>query len=603
MYLDSIPLDISLSPEEIIFQKLNAVSGLNLNYNDFVFSDPESITANPNYPDANSKVVITPKAISKFYNSFTVYYRRMDISGIFNNPYASIPRGTGTKLSDLIPSINLEYNVNFTSRDYQEANLPAIDPLDPDAVVKVNFVTKQESLLFIGSYELELNRVVTRPNARLPETASIYILLDQPYETIYKSKLICKTASGEDHRGFQFLRNADTVSRIHIVDFYQISANELLLFGRFEFTANLTGTSEAYTVETLVLDHTGKIIKADSSYDSGTIADRAYVVDTTSKHLYYIDVNDSRKVKRYTPAGTIDTTWLLQGYTDPAATITLSRDKIYVQSAVVSTMEDTDNDPSTPQVEVKRIYLDRYNKDGSKDTSFSRVAIRATHGKDPWPIATVAPIEGDTDTTDTGLYLAFAFDHALDTRAEGTPIVNDTPIVNGSINASFGYLPIVRIKNNGSLDTDFNPLKPRYSPESIYSYYASLKPVVGSTIITAVGNSVMLLAYRPNPITGHNQYMPVKYSDIAQEKRISGDSYFHSYRFLTNTSMYSTAQNYTVVSGKCRLADPNTGALLAPADTVALYKPTGENAGVIYQVAADRNGTPSIAQVQVMETA
>ena len=176
MYLDSIPLDISLSPEEIIFQKLNAVSGLNLNYNDFVFSDPESITSNPSYPDANSKVVITPKAISKFYNSFTVYYRRIDISEIFNNPYASIPRGTGTKLSDLIPSINLEYNVNFTSRDYQEANLPAIDPLDPDAVVKVNFVTKQESLLFIGSYELELNRIVTRPNARLPETASIYII-------------------------------------------------------------------------------------------------------------------------------------------------------------------------------------------------------------------------------------------------------------------------------------------------------------------------------------------------------------------------------------------------------------------------------------------
>ena len=45
MYLlnifDYLPLDINKSGQEIIIEKVNAVNGLQLNFNDFVFENPE----------------------------------------------------------------------------------------------------------------------------------------------------------------------------------------------------------------------------------------------------------------------------------------------------------------------------------------------------------------------------------------------------------------------------------------------------------------------------------------------------------------------------------------------------------------------------------
>ena len=41
MYISDIPLDISKTPQENIIAKVNQVNGLTLNFNDFVFEDPQ----------------------------------------------------------------------------------------------------------------------------------------------------------------------------------------------------------------------------------------------------------------------------------------------------------------------------------------------------------------------------------------------------------------------------------------------------------------------------------------------------------------------------------------------------------------------------------
>lgn len=587
MYLDSVPMDISLSPQELIFSKLNAISGLALDYRDFVFSDPEVVSANPNFPRANTKVSVTPKAISNYYNSFTVYYNRMDVARILNNPLVSITRGTATKLSELIDQINLEYNVNFRAADYEEAILPPVDPSDPNAIVKVPFVAKAASFLFKGSYELELNKPAATPHAMMPVASTIYIAQTRSYDPIYKSTLLARTSAGEEVNSFSYMRNATSVSHSRITSFWPVSGSTLALFGRFEFSSRMSGTEQAYSSEVMLMDTTGKILQASSTLFGGSASGRVFKADSMNGYLYALGSNGV--VSRYLANGTLDT-YTTQGYPHKVVSMQPTMDgKLYVQSEPITASG------------VKHIYLDRFNQDGTKDTTFSTVDITATHGKDPWPIATIAPIEADMDTTDTGAYILFAFDHELATLVEGTPIINGAPVVDGSITTRYGYLPIAKITDEGDVDTYFSPLRPRYQPDRVFKF-SNNAPTVGDTQIAATGNSVAWMTYGPNPITGDDHWHPVRYNDSSRELRMSGDNYFHTYKVKSKPTLQATAENYLVVGADVSLADPNTGRINSQLPTVVMYSPDGSNSAVIWQAQPERDGTPQLTQFHVLDS-
>lgn len=593
MYIDNVVLDINKSPEENIIEKVNAVNGLRLNFNDFVFAEPEAHSGAP-FPQANTKVLIVPKATSQYYNSFTVFYKRMDIESILNNEQVSVTRTTEENLSELIDQINLKYNVNITADDYYDSPLSAVDPLDPDAEVPVMFTCNVNSLLFKGSYLLVLNKRVVEAPIVTMDAADVFILLDQPNEPINKSALICRTSLGDPVSNFVFFRNANTSNMIHIDKMTYLKDRGFVLFGQFEFNADLDGNgARDHNTNCILMSNTGKILEnLDSLFESTVINDCTIVENSHKSNLYLIDRHDSIAMEpsmfyKYLSNGSMDMNFQLENVTEPVIYARVDKDeKIYI----VTQFTDTNNQ--------KQYWIDRHLSDGSKDNTFTKAVLTISGADDPWPIARIEPIEGDFDTTTTGVYVALAMQEQPESLGR-SPLVNDIPLVDGGQTESFGFLPIFKLLNSGIKDNNFVSVQREYIPTAVYEF----EPGVTENIdkyITATGNGVTMLSRRVNPITGNMQYLPMSYDHTGKLQKASGEAYFNSYYWTEAPAIYSLYRNSTIVYGECRLPDTN-GGYMQPLSTVASYDSKSSNQALIYQVPFSGSDTPTIKDIIVFE--
>lgn len=607
MYIDSVALDINKTAQEIIIDKVNAVNGLQLNFDDFVFEDPQ-VYSGTLYPQANTSVKIVPKTTSQFYNDFTVYYKRMAIADILDNDEISISRDSADNLSDLIDAINLAYNIHLVADDYYDSPIAAADPLDPNAEVPVMFTCQVTSFLFTGSYMLTLNRVATQPVAPILESADVYIVLDQPYEAIHKSNIVCKTSLGESVTNFVFMRNCNTISKVKINEQFRIKDLGIVLIGDFEFNANLTGTAQDYITNCVLMSPQGKILSVmNNLFGADNFNSFIKCSDSQLKYLYVIDPTDTlgsevTQLYRYTENGALDNGFSLIG---PSYKVIYSKidsqGRIYVCSELLTITEDIDNNPATPDVAAHQYWIERFLEDGSKDTSFTTVKLRITGSGNPWPVACIDPIENDASTTTSGAYIGFAMLEQPDSLGM-SPIVNGVPFIAGGETKSYGFLPILKVNNAGVMDINFNVKKPAYAPKAVYDYEYGQAPSTGDNFVTAIGNNVAMLTYRQNPITGNQQYIPMIYDSLGALKRVSGDEYYQSYYWVTAHNLISLKQNSLIVFGSCKLPDGN-GGYLDERDMVCGYDPKSQNQGIIYQTVDTVNGTPSIQDLLIYEGA
>ena len=605
MYIDYLPLDISKTAQEIIIEKINAVNGLQLNFNDFVFEDPQPHSGAP-YAIANTKVKIVPKTTSQYYNAFTVYYKRMDISEILDNPKISISRAAVNNLSELITDINQKYNIHLTADDYYDAALLPVDPLDPTAEVPVMFSCKVESLLFKGSYLLLLNRVVQAPVIPPMESADVFIVESNNYDPIHRSTVLCRTSNGDPVNNFVFMRNCDTVSEVDITSIIKLKNKGLIVFGSFSFTANLSGTSQTYTTNCINVSYNGKVLAdANNLYGSQYLSNLTSCQDNEQTYHYVLDTannlgSEQSHLYRFLSTGELDVSFVLAGCSYEVSYARIdSHGRIYVCSKLLSVLEDHDDNPATPDQVVKQYWIERYLSSGALDTTFSRVKLRIAGNYLPLNITNIDPIENDVDTTMAGVYVGLEYREAPFSNGL-IPTVNGVPVVSNTITPGCGYLPILKINNNGLRDINFKMEQRGFAPYAVSDYQVYQSPKLNQKFVTAVGDKVAMLAYKRNPITGNSQKMPVVYSPQGELVKLSGDDYINSYEFTEAIDILSASHNTLIVRGKCNLPD-GVGGILAATEVVVAYNGKGQPQGIVYKATETINGTPWITQILVNE--
>ena len=598
MFISDIPLDINQDPRAVILDRFNSVNGLTLMLSDFLLSAPE-VNTDPKYPQANTRVKISPKQTSKFYNSFYVYYNRMDFNQITDNPQVSILKGAATHLSDLVNDINIAYGIHLTSDDYHDQTLAPTDPNDPNKVIDVTLQALPESYLFIGSGVIHLNKPASLPMLGTTDRADVFILIKNPVPNLKEHEVIVRHLDASTPASYQFLRNATDITTCRISKMLKTNQG-FLLYGLFEFKANLTGTLTSYTSNCILMGGDGAILKdCNGLFASEHIDQLTPIVNSSSDYLYFLDEHsvigsNTSRVYRYKSNGAIDAAFNLNT-TYPVKYARVDKlGRIYTTTATLTVNEDTDNDPNTPDVPISQVWVERYLSTGSLDTSFDRVVVRMTGTIDPWPIAWIEPQELDQNTSENGAYIGFEFLSKLDTRLQELPTINKVPIVDGSIQTSYGFLPIFKVTGTGRLDTQFKILKPEYTPEAIYTFDANQNPTVNTAYFTSVGDDVVILTYRQNPITGNLQKLPIYYSKEGALVAATGSSYYETPLFTEAKTITSLKLNSLLVLGRAKLRDSHTGEYKDPLQVLAHYNKDSSLSAIVYQPQTTPQGTPLV---------
>lgn len=142
-------IDIGGDGKEVLLEAIKKKYHYSLDKDDVGFSDPERVTV-PN-PTHNTIIYIGPKATSGYYGIKKIYYNRIHVSELGR---IRVAKGTATKVSELLPSINLKYGIQVKNEDIFDEVLPDITP--PQTEVEVNFKFRDTSVVFYGNSKIQL---------------------------------------------------------------------------------------------------------------------------------------------------------------------------------------------------------------------------------------------------------------------------------------------------------------------------------------------------------------------------------------------------------------------------------------------------------------
>ena len=593
-FLGEVALDITKAPEQILMDKFNAVNAMNLSIDDWIFGEPESSTIN----GYNTVVTLSPKVTSQWFASFKMYYNRMSIETILDNDLVSVPRGSATQLSDVITDLNTLYGLNIQPEDYFDTPLSVIDPDDPDAEVPVTFSCKPGSFLFYGSYQLVLNRVVPVTDPVTADTADIYIVVDQPFESVDVSTVICNGSDGQAIANFRFLRNVATKTYISITEMIRLKNNDIALLGAFQFSSDFSGSTQSYNVNCIVISPSGVVKKAQNNLFAANISNCKRSYAHGSDWVYIVDPGNSRStnfgVYRCDQNGEFDTGFAMPGLSyDTDKLFATKEGKFYTVSAVYNDYWDIDNNPGTPAVLVPQIRIDRWLVTGVIDPSWTRTIIRATGGNTPWPVIQVE--QNYAANVPNGVYIAFEpFD--VPNSQGNVPVINGVDMIPGG-EPVYGFLPVAKLLQNGLIDSSYNPRQVSYSPEAVFDH--ALGDLENNCLASTDQGCVFMTSIK-NPITGYHQRLPLYFDADGGLVRLSGDEYVNTYRWTTKAKIFALSSGNFVAYGNARLFDP-AGGWQAPRDIVVTYQKDARALGIIHAVGLSLLGQRTIRAIAIAE--
>jgi hypothetical protein len=143
-----VPLDFTKAPEQLVIDMINNDNGTTLTTDQLTFGIPE--LSNGKH---NSKVLVRATENSKLKGSALIQYNRIDIGKIPNGRSTIFPVTTEIKLSDLVPVINIAYDLRLTPADYIDIALPSFSNI-PNEKLTVDLVAANTSLIFINKLTL-----------------------------------------------------------------------------------------------------------------------------------------------------------------------------------------------------------------------------------------------------------------------------------------------------------------------------------------------------------------------------------------------------------------------------------------------------------------
>lgn len=574
----SLPLDISKPAHQILMEAINEENRTSFDYLDFDFGVPEPATLERS--DINTKITITPKVGSPYYNSRTIYYRRMDLAEIYASKQIEIEVGIRTELSELIDEINDFYGINLTADDYVPSGLPTPDPLDPGARLTVFLQAKMDSVLFMGGAQVILNEAApVVDNDNVSRKYYMSVELPDPNPQIY-NKVLCFKSDLTQVDTFKALRNASMITEFGVDSMFSLSNGHLVLKGVFKFTANIGNSgSTAYDVVTVIIDEDGNVLAAadEATAMFGNEDIYTWYGHWKVPYKYIIDEGDAigtdpaTKLYRYTNAGVIDDTFLATGITYVPKNAAVDRlGRIY-------TVSDVYDDGG-----IYKYRIDRLNDDGTIDLTFSPVIMSKTGNGFPQGLVDIEPADAG------GFYIMINNQSPTSMDQDNIPIINGVPIVPGNETQVYAWNPVIKFRENGLLDTTFANRLLNNAPNSVFVPSADVNG--GNSVLAPRGDGVTFVTNKNNPITGYEQRMPMSFDNTGAPIRLSGVSYANMLRWYTVRSTAYQSNGKLIIHGSChvRLTD---GGWSTPRNAVAIYLKSGEQDDIIY-VAPENAGNP-----------
>lgn len=581
------PLDISKPAIEILMDKINSLNLTTLDSDDFLFSTPVEETIP--YATYNTKVVITPKATSGFYNKRDIFYKRMDIAQIINNRDVIITVTTETMLSELIPQINSGYGINLTADDYADTAIPAAVPGEQHSVI-INITTG--SYLFVGIVELLLGERL----AQIDDSGYVrnyFIVTDSEEPAVYENKLIVLDSDFEVSSSLVPFRNASTVDKFRIDKLILLSNNDIFLSGEFEFSAAVGLDPLTAIVCTSVILSPSGLIKSYSdtplfgldtieNYNTNPLVDDVYVIDATG--IMGINTNNLYK---YTNDGLRDATYNAAGLAYTPTIVRLCDDgKLYTvsQQYIAPLISD-------PLTNAKHIRIDRLNIDGTLDSGFSTVYIRSTGIDDVTPVLDLIPVSS------SGFIAVLKPIHSVATSGP-SPIVNDVSFVSGSDPVDCSFNPIFKINQDGTLNTNFINLMPNNDPSSVFLDSAVFEE--DNRILSYSKNKTTLLTNRINPISGYTHRAPVSFTGEGKFINIAPSKLASDIRWIRTEKLIRLATGKFIVFGEGYSRLP-AGGWSSGSALAAMYNEDSQLEYVFYKPVVAGISTPLIYNLEVRE--
>ena len=581
------PLNINKPAIEILMDKVNAENLSQLDSNDFLFSVPTATTLP--YSDINTKVTITPKVSSGYFNSRDIFYKRLDIAQILDNNSIEVLVTTETLLSELIPQINTLYGINLTADDYDDTAIPvAVPDTEHSIVVQI----KTTSYLFVGT----ANLILGQKSISVDDSGysrNIFIVTDSDDAAIYENKLVVLNSEYAESSSFVPFRNATAVLKFRVDKLLTLSNKDIYLGGEFQFSAALNGNPlTAITCGSVILSPTGSIKSTASGtlfgpgvlklYGQNRGVDKVYVVDPTA----LIGVN-ANNLYRYSNDGTRDT----YGATGIAYTPTLIRlcddGKLYtVSPEYVAPLQ------SDPLTSAKHIRIDRLNVDGTLDGSFSPVYIRSTGIGDVTPVMDLLPLNS------AGAYLVFKPIHTVATSGF-TPIVNDVPFVSGLDPIDCSFNPVFKLNQDGTYSTFFKSLLPNNDPSSIVINGSELE--INDPVLSFANNKIAFLTKRVNPLTGYTHRAPMSFTNMGSVVNVAPNRLANDVRWITAEKIVPLITGKFLVYGQGYTRQPSGGWSTAGA-LVALYNESSQLEYIVYKPIVAGLTNPQIYNLALNET-
>lgn len=498
-------LDINASPRKILMDAVNYENRTSYVEDDFVFGTPEPYVLDT---IPMTRILLTPKVGSPYYNGRHFYYKRMDLAGIYATRFIELSTEGKASLSELIPQINEFYGIALTADDYIEQALPVFDPLNPQPAT-VALQAKAGSLLFEGVAILKLNETAPAEDNDGYDR-KVFMIVDNEDTSIWVNTLLCVSADDKVSETFQAFRNASAIQSMSFSDVQVLPNKNLLVKGNFSFTANLNGTSQAYTETKAILAPSGDVIAAGAMFGPATITDLAwsnhsndvYVID----HANIIDPTSVNSVHKFSVSGLRETTWSITGLSYKPDLIRVDhKGRIYTVSAPY-------NDPN------QKIRVDRFLADGTTDAAFTPIFLSMTDDSTPFKVNNIT--FDNMDDFFIGLNPRIAV-----TSIGATVAINGTGVIPGGQSQVYGYLPVFKFKENGSLDTGFKWEQKDFMYDVVIDHSAGVFDYATNTVHSTI-QGITFLTYADNWVTGVSSARPVSYDVLGAPVLLSGKDHF-----------------------------------------------------------------------------
>lgn len=584
------PIDIEKSQIEILMDQINVINNLNLDADDFIFGLPQPTTLT--LSDINTKVTITPKITSGFFNTRDIHYKRIDVAQLFNNDLIEIIVTTETMLSELIDQVNEKYGINLTTDDYLDTALPTPDPLVPNPTVTV--AIRPESYIYVGTGGLILGERV-RPVDDSGFVRNIALITDSDEGVGYTNEVMMLDTNYNPAGYFDLLRNTVDVNSFEATKLLSLPNGKFYIGGSFNFDAAIGATPlQNYVATGIIIDSNGIVETVSATPLFGAGISSRYGINKNINAVYLADTDNlvtptnPQKLYKYNLDGTRDNTFNPSGIGYEPAIVRVADDgKIYTVSEQFTAPLVSD-----PMVTAKQIRIDRLNSDGTADGTFSTIYIRSTGTSDVTPVVDLLPVIGG------GGFVCIKPIHGLAVTGN-YPIVNDTPFVLGSEPTDSSVNPIFRFNQSGGLVGTFKNVLLNNSPDTVMINTVSIKE--NDKVLSFADNKLILLTNRINPLTGHVHRAPVCFNTSGTIVNIAPDRIASDVRWsnVVSFNRFDNGKFIIVGQGTRKLT---SGGWSTPEYMVAQYNQSGQLVSIGYKPVIVGTPNPQIYGCSVTES-